>query len=92
MPRLPFDVASVSTLTVAVFLVLVCTVVAKVCWAAFSDSLKAGSVKKTSAKPGAGTLILQVLVVLSQGTVCISSVPCSRPSDSKYPPKVCGAR
>jgi len=82
MPRPPFEVASVSRLMVAVFLVLVCTVVAKVCWAVFSDSPKALSVKKTSAKPGAGTLIWHVLAPVSQVTVCITSSPCRRPSEA----------
>jgi hypothetical protein len=40
-PRAPLEVANVPRSTVAVFFVLVTTVVAKVCWAASSDSVKA---------------------------------------------------
>jgi hypothetical protein len=82
MPRPPFDVANVPKSTVAVFTVLVCTVVAKVCWAVLSDSVKALSVKNTRAKPGAGTLIWHVLAFWSQVTVCMFSSPFRRPSEA----------
>jgi hypothetical protein len=48
------------------------------------------SVRKTSAKDGAGTLTWHVPEVALQFTVCTSTVPCRRPSDSKLFPNVYG--
>ena len=67
----------------------VTAVVAKVAVEVGSESANAASDKKTSAKPGAGTLTLQTLLFWSQGTVSIASSPLKRPSHSNFPPSVC---
>jgi hypothetical protein len=48
------------------------------------------SVRKTSAKDGAGTLTWHVPEVASHFTVRTSRLPCKRPSDSKLFPNVYG--
>ena len=48
-----------------------------------------GGERKTSAKEGAGTVIVHVLSwPCAQRTVTTCSVPCSRPSAANWPPKV----
>ena len=76
--------------TGAVAKLRVTAVVANVCvaLAAFADAWAADD-RKTSAAPGAGTWIVQVLAVWSQETVWTTSVPVRRPSAWKRPPKVC---
>lgn len=88
MPLCPFDVARTNGSTDTVFWVFVWRVVGKVVGLAppNSDSLNALSLRKTSANPGAGTLISQELLL--QVTVLMSSSPVMRPSESKTPPKV----
>jgi hypothetical protein len=90
MPACPFDVAKTDGSTVAVFLVLVCTVVANVTVVPPppSDSVRALSVRKTSAKAGPGTGIVQVLDEVSHAMVVIFSCPTGRPSEEKMSPKV----
>ena len=67
----------------------VCVEVAYVTVEAGETSLSAALVRKTRAKPGAGTVTEQVLADVSQGTVVTFSVPESRPSASKSLPNVC---
>jgi hypothetical protein len=69
----PFEVARIDGSMVAVFMVLVITVVGKVVVAPLSTSDRASPVRKTSATPGAGTLMLQTLLIWSQGTVSMLS-------------------
>ena len=52
-------------------------------------SLSAALVRKTSAKPGAGTGTEQVFADVSHDSVVTFSVPESRPSASKLFPSVC---
>ena len=52
-------------------------------------SLSAAVVRKTSAKPGAGTGTEQVFADVSHDSVVTFSVPESRPSASKLFPSVC---
>jgi hypothetical protein len=56
------------------------------------SAISESSVRKTSAKPGAGTSMVHVCAVVSHCTVLMSRVPVGRPSDSKLPPNVCGLR
>ena len=65
--------------------------VANVAVEAGEISLSAVLVRKTRAKPGAGTGTEQVLADVSHGTVVTFSVPESRPSASKSLPNVCFA-
>ena len=58
-PECPFDVARTLASTVAVFTVLVYAVVANVTGSAGVSPLARSSEKKTRAKPGAGTGIVQ---------------------------------
>jgi len=53
-------------------------------------ALSASLVRKTSAKPGAGTDTAQVLAVVSHCTVVRFRSPTSRPSEPKLLPSVCG--
>lgn len=87
-PALPLDVARAEEGTVAVFIVFVTAVVGKVCVLDGVLSSKAPSERKTSAKPGAGTVTKQVFVVCSQLTVWTSSSPEKRPSTSNRFPNV----
>lgn len=84
-PLCPFDVASTDAGTAAVFCVFVSDVVGKVTVDEGSDSEKASPVRNTSAKPGAGTSMEQVLAPWSQGTLTTFSAPRKRPSDWNVP-------
>ena len=88
LPLCPFDVANTDGSMVTVLCVLVTAVVENVCgfWGVTSE--KALSVRKTRAKPGAGTWTWHVLAFVSQVTVLTSRLPVKRPSDSKVEPKV----
>lgn len=86
-PPWPLDVASTAASTVAVFPVFVTAVVANVCGLCGVATSSALSLRKTRANAGAGTVIWQVLAVVSQATVWISRAPERRPSDSKLPPR-----
>lgn len=79
------DASTLGT-TCAVLTVAVTAVVGKVMGVVFSIAEKALSVKKTRAKPGAGTVTEQI--PLLHCTVSTVSAPVSRPSDSKLFPKV----
>ena len=85
-PLWPFDVASNNGSTDTVTLALDVTVVENVRGVAGVSSVYALSVRKTRAKPGAGTLTWQMLFV--QVTVTTLKLPRKRPSDSKVPPKL----
>lgn len=85
LKRHPLLVASTAWSIVTVFLVFVTAVVAKV-WGSWVDSSKAVSLRNTRAKPGAGTRIWQTL--FAQLTVWTLNSPLSRPSDSKWFPKL----
>jgi hypothetical protein len=87
-PLWPLDVANTDGSIVAVLCVLVTAVVEKVCgfWGVASENPP--SVRKTRAKPGAGTWTWQVLAVVSQVMVLTSRFPLRRPSDSKVDPNV----
>lgn len=82
----PFDVAKIAGSTVAVLASCVCNDVENVCVTPLSDSLKAESLRKTSAKEGAGTLIWQA--PLLHVMVWISLSPINLPSEAKWPPNV----
>jgi hypothetical protein len=92
-PLCPLLVASTLGSIVAVFAVFVTLVVENVavivCAASAPES--ASPERKTSAKPGAGTLIGHTLFVVSQDTVWMSRVPCSRPSLPNVGPNVLGS-
>jgi hypothetical protein len=60
---------------------LLVAVVGKVTVDVGETASSASEVRKTSAKPGAGTGIEHVLVVWSQATVVTLSVPYRRPSE-----------
>ena len=60
---------------------LLTPVVGKVTVDVGETASSASEVRKTSAKPGAGTGIEHVLVVWSQATVVTLSVPFRRPSE-----------
>jgi hypothetical protein len=72
-----------------VLTVRVCVLVAYVTVEAGETALSAPLVRKTRAKPGAGTGTEQVLADVSHDIVVTFSVPESRPSASKSLPNVC---
>jgi hypothetical protein len=92
LPLCPFDVANTDGSMVTVLCVLVTAVVGNVWgfWGVTSE--KALSVRKTRAKPGAGTWTWHVLAFVSQVTVLTSRLPVKRPSDSKVEPNVLNQR
>lgn len=71
--------------------VFVCAVVANVSGVWGETSCRADDVRKTRAKPGAGTWTLHVLAVWSQLMVTVETEPCKRPSTSYIAPKVYNA-
>lgn len=80
-PLCPFDVARTEGFTVAVFSCLPVTVdVENVIVDLGSTSESASEVRKTSAKPGAGTSMLHVPALWSHWTVEMLSCPLKRPS------------
>lgn len=83
----PLLVASTLPSTVAVLVSFVLAVVANVVEAAPAVSVLS-DVKKTKAKPGAGTVTGHALFATSQLTIWNSSWPTGRPSDPKTSPKV----
>ena len=92
LPLCPFDVANTDGSMVTVLCVLVTAVVGNVWgfWGVTSE--KALSVRKTRAKPGAGTWTWHVLAFVSQVTVLTSRLPVKHPSDSKVEPNVLNQR
>lgn len=87
-PECPLEVAKTAELTDIVLTVFVTTVVGKDVTLAGTAGSSATSATKTRAKPGAGTVILQLFATWSQVTVSISKSPTGRPSDAKLPPNV----
>src|SRR6266702_5442794 len=90
MPEWPYDVASMDGSMKMVLTVRVWAVVGYVTVDAGETALSASLVRKTSAKPGAGTGTAQVLAVVSHCTVVTFRSPTSRPSEPKFSPSVCG--
>ncbi|KAG6892934.1 hypothetical protein C0993_002470, partial [Termitomyces sp. T159_Od127] len=91
LPYPPFEVANTAWSTVTVLIVRVSTVVANVVVAAAPGSFNPSSVRKTSAYEGAGTGIVQMLVVASQLIVVMLKSPMGLPSEPKSSPNVCGS-
>jgi hypothetical protein len=89
-PLIPLLVANTVGLIVAVFAFLVYAVVANVCVVLGLDSARAPGVRNTRAMQGAGSGIVQVEEVLSQGIVWMETEPVRRPSEAKVlSPNVC---
>ena len=92
MPEWPYDVASrLGSMKMCVE-VLRTVVVGNVTVDVGVTALIASEVRKTSAKPGAGTGIEHVLAVWSQLMDVTFSVPFRRPSEVRGSPSVCGVR
>lgn len=83
-PLCPLDVASTLASTVAAPMACVTVVIANVAVLMGVEGL----LRKTRAKPGAGTFTWQVFALWSQGIVWTLSLPRSRPSDANWPPNV----
>lgn len=88
LPECPLLVSRTSAATVAVFCNFVTAVVANVIVAESCDSRTAGSEKKMSAAPGAGTETRHVFASVSQSISSMRSSPTRRPSDAKVAPNV----
>ena len=81
MPEWPYDVASMLGSMKTCVEVLRAVVVGNVTVDVGETALIASEVRKTSAKPGAGTGIEHVLAVWSQSMDVTFSVPFRRPSE-----------
>jgi len=88
MPVWPLDVTSMLGSIVTRVEEPLAAVVGNVTVDVGETASRASEVRKTRAKPGAGTGIEHVLVVWSQSTVVTFSVPYRRPSEARALPSV----